>query len=89
MTTKSTVALELTTRLSPSIPRQAMDVATLTGLIRETSEYHDHFEKTHVEHHWWDWYASYLSARQSGSNPEEAAAAADHYMEKVLHVSTR
>jgi catechol 2,3-dioxygenase-like lactoylglutathione lyase family enzyme len=68
---------------------QAMDVATLAGLLHETSEHHDRFEKTHTEHHWWDWYASYLSARQSGSNPEEAAAAADHYMEKVLHVSTR
>jgi hypothetical protein len=64
----------------------AMDVATLAGLLRETAEHHDHFEKMHAEHHWWDWYASYLSARQSGSNPEEAAAAADRYMEEVLHV---
>jgi hypothetical protein len=68
---------------------QAMDVATLAGLLRETSEHHDHFEKTHAEHHWWEWYAPYLSARQSGSNPKEAAAAADHYMEEVLHVPSR
>jgi len=68
---------------------QAMDVATLAGLLRETSEHHDHFEKTHAEHHWWDWYAPYLSARQSGSNPKEAAAAADHYMEDLLHVLPR
>ncbi len=52
-----------------------MDVATLAGLLRETAEHHDHFEKTHAEHNWWDWYAAYLSARQSGSNPEEATAA--------------
>jgi catechol 2,3-dioxygenase-like lactoylglutathione lyase family enzyme len=63
---------------------QAMDVATLAELLRETAEHHDHFEKTHAEHHWWDWYASYLSARQNGSSPEEAAAAADRYMEEVL-----
>ena len=68
---------------------QAMDVATLAGLLRETAEHHDRFEKTHGEHHWWDWYASYLSARQSGSNTEDAAAAADRYMEEVLHVPSR
>jgi catechol 2,3-dioxygenase-like lactoylglutathione lyase family enzyme len=68
---------------------QAMDVATLAELLHETGEHHDHFEKTHVEHHWWDWYASYLSARQNGSSPEEASAAADRYMEEVLHVLPR
>ena len=68
---------------------QAMDVATLAGLLRETAEHHGHFEKTHAEHHWWDWYAPYLSARQNGSSPEEAAAAADRYMEEVLHVLPR
>jgi catechol 2,3-dioxygenase-like lactoylglutathione lyase family enzyme len=63
----------------------ATDVATLAGLLRETTAHHDSYEKTHVEHHWSDWYAPYLSARQSGSGPEEAAAAADRYMEEVLH----
>jgi catechol 2,3-dioxygenase-like lactoylglutathione lyase family enzyme len=65
---------------------QAIDVATLAGLLRETAEHHDRFEKTHAVHHWWDWYASYLSARQSGSNPEDAAATADRYMEEVQHI---
>src|ERR1051326_1746514 len=41
-----------------------MDVATLAGLLRETAEHHDHYEKTHTEHHWWDWYPPYLRARQ-------------------------
>ena len=68
---------------------QAVDVAALAVLLHETAEHHGHFEKTHAEHHWWDWYASYLSARQSGSNTEDAAAAADRYMEKVLHVPPR
>jgi catechol 2,3-dioxygenase-like lactoylglutathione lyase family enzyme len=62
------------------------DVAALAGLLRETAEHHDHYEKTHAAHHWWDWYAPYLSARENGSGPEEAAAAADRYMEEVLHV---
>jgi catechol 2,3-dioxygenase-like lactoylglutathione lyase family enzyme len=67
----------------------AVDVATLAELLRETSEHHDRYEKTHAEHHWWDWYAPYLSARQNGSSPAEAAAAADRYMKEVLHVPPR
>ena len=65
---------------------QGMDNVSLAGLLRETAEHHDTFEKTHGEHQWWDWYASYLNARQSGTNPEEAEAVADRYMEKVLRV---
>jgi catechol 2,3-dioxygenase-like lactoylglutathione lyase family enzyme len=84
---------EVTTRLPgrewKTARAQAMDVATLAELLRETSEHHDHYEKTHAEHHWWDWYAPYLSARQQGSSPEEATAAADRYMEEVLQVPPR
>ena len=61
---------------------RVMDVATLAALLRETEEHHGQYEKTHAQHHWWDWYAPYLSARQNGSSPEEAAAAADRYMEE-------
>ena len=67
----------------------AADVATLAELLRETAEHHDHYEKTHAEHHWWDWYAAYLSARQNGSSPGEAAAAAGRHMEEALHVLPR
>ena len=84
---------EITTRLPSrewkSTRAQAMDVATLAELLRETSEHHDHYEKTHAAHHWWDWYASYLSARQNGSSPEEAAAAADRYVDQILQVPPR
>jgi catechol 2,3-dioxygenase-like lactoylglutathione lyase family enzyme len=68
---------------------RAMDVATLAELLNETAEHHDHYEKTHAEHHWWDWYAPYLSARQSGSSPAEAVTAANGYMEEVLHIPPR
>ena len=66
-----------------------MDVATLAELLHETEERHGQYEKTHAEHNWWDWYAPYLSARQKGSSPEEAAAAADRYMEEVIQVPPR
>ena len=64
----------------------ATDVSTLAQLLRETSEHHDRFEKSHAEHHWADWYASYLGARQNGGSPEQAIATADRYMEEVLHI---
>ena len=66
-----------------------MDVAALADLLRETSEHHDPYEKTHAKHNWWDWYAAYMSARQQGSTPGEASQAAGRYMEEVLHVSSR
>src|SRR4029077_92562 len=68
---------------------QNMDVASLAELLRETEEHHGNYEKTHPKHNWWDWYAPYLSARQTGSSPEEAVAAADRYMEGVIHVPPR
>jgi catechol 2,3-dioxygenase-like lactoylglutathione lyase family enzyme len=84
---------EIKTRLpgreSKSTPAGAMDVATLAKLLHEAEQHHGDYEKTHAEHHWWDWYAPYLSARQNGSSPEAAAAAADRYMEEVLHVLPR
>ena len=84
---------EITTRLPGREWEQkgarAMDVATVAGLLRETSEHHDHYEKTHAEHHWWDWYAPYLTARQNGSSLAEAVAAANRYMDEVLHVLPR
>ena len=66
-----------------------MDVATLAELLLETAQHHDHYEKTHPKHNWWDWYAPYPNARQNGSPPDEAAAAADRYMEEVLNILPR
>jgi catechol 2,3-dioxygenase-like lactoylglutathione lyase family enzyme len=84
---------EITTRLPGrewKLTRaQGMDVATLAELLRETEEHHGQYEKTHAKHQWWDWYAPYLNARQNGSSPEEATAAADRYMDEVLHVPAR
>jgi catechol 2,3-dioxygenase-like lactoylglutathione lyase family enzyme len=83
---------EVTTRAPGrewEVTAKPIDVAKFAELLRETSEHHDHYEKTHAEHHWWDWYAAYLKARQNGSSPDEAAAAADRYMDEVHHVPAR
>jgi hypothetical protein len=63
-----------------------MDVASLADLLHETAEHHDAFEKAAPAHDWWDWYAAYMDARQAGSTPDEAAAAAGRYMAEVKQV---
>ena len=63
-----------------------MDVASLADLLRETAEHHGSFEAVAPPHDWWDWYAAYMDARQRGSTPEEASAAARRYMAEVRHV---
>ena len=80
---------EIRTRLPGREWKSTPDVATLAKLLRETEEYHGSYEKTHAEHHWWDWYAPYLNARQNGNSPEEAVAVANRYMNDVLHVPAR
>ena len=81
---------EITTRLPgrewDSNQAGADAVATLGNLLHETEQRHGEYEKTHAKHNWWDWYASYLNARQNGSSPTEAVAAANRYMDEVLHV---
>jgi catechol 2,3-dioxygenase-like lactoylglutathione lyase family enzyme len=78
---------EITTRLPGrewKVTRApAMDVATLAELLHETEEHHGQYEKTHAKHNWWNWYAPYLSARQNGSSPAEATAAAARYMKEI------
>ena len=78
---------EITTRLPGREWRsRELDVPTLAELLHETAEHHDAFEKSHGKHNWWDWYAPYFNARQNGSSPEEAEAAANRYMDEVHHI---
>ena len=83
------ITMRLPGREWKSARTQATDVGALAELLHETGEHHDGYEKTHAEHHWWDWYASYLSARQNGSSPEEATAAAKRYMDEVFKVPAK
>ncbi len=63
-----------------------LDVAALAELLHETSVHHDPYEKSSAPHDWWDWYAAYMSARQGGSDPDAASAAAGRYMADVKHI---
>jgi hypothetical protein len=63
------------------------NVAARADLLRETAEHHDHYEKTHAPHNWWDWYSAYFGAREHGKTPDEAVTAANRYMDEVLHIA--
>jgi catechol 2,3-dioxygenase-like lactoylglutathione lyase family enzyme len=63
---------EIKTRL-PGRGFSSMDVATLTPLLREAEERHGEYEPNAPKHHWSEWYAAYLVARERGGTPEEAS----------------
>ena len=61
-----------------------MDLATLTGLLREAEERHGAYESSAPKHHWSDWYAAYIVARERGRTPDQAIQDAGTHMESVL-----
>ena len=63
-----------------------MDVEDRAQLLKETAERHDSYEKVAPPHDWWDWYAAYMVARESGSAADDASAAAGRFMAEVKHV---
>lgn len=60
----------------------SMDIPTLAPLLRETEEHHGKYEASAPKHHWSEWYAAYLVARQRGRTPEEAEKDAGQHMER-------
>ena len=59
-----------------SLPlRCNLDVATLTDLLREAEAHHGQYEPTAPKHHWSQWYAAYIVAREEGKAPDAAAEA--------------
>jgi catechol 2,3-dioxygenase-like lactoylglutathione lyase family enzyme len=78
---------EITTRLPGREWPDTTDVATRAQLLHETALHHDHYEKTHAPHNWWDWYSAYFDAREHGKTSDEAVAAANRYMDEVLHIA--
>jgi len=63
-----------------------MEVDALAQLVHETAERHGSYEAVAPPRDWWDWYAANIDARESGSTPGEASAAAGRYMADVKHV---
>ena len=50
-----------------------MDVTRLTELLREAEEHHGPYEAVAPPHHWSDWYAGYVVAREQGRTEDQAA----------------
>ena len=73
---------EIKTRL-PGRGISNFDVSSLTELLRETEERHGPYEASAPKHHWSDWYAAYIVARQQGRTPEDASKDAALHMEKA------
>jgi catechol 2,3-dioxygenase-like lactoylglutathione lyase family enzyme len=61
---------EVTTRLPGR--GLSLDVGTLTELFKEAEKRHGEYEPTAPKHHWSDWYAAYIVAREHGLTPDEA-----------------
>ena len=78
------VLQEITERLPGRV--EVPDSGELAQLLLETAERHGEFEAVAPPHDWWDWYAAYMAARQSGSSPDEASAAAGRYMAEVKNI---
>ena len=71
---------EIKTRL-PGRGLSNLDVPTLTELLQEAEKRHGEYEPTAPKHHWSEWYAAYIVAREQGRTPEEAAKDAALHME--------
>ena len=74
---------EIKTRL-PGRGLSNLDVASLTELLREAEERHGDYEATAPKHHWSDWYAAYIVAREQGRTEDEAAKDGAVHMEQIL-----
>jgi len=57
------VVQEITIRL-PGRAGAALDFSDLAELLRDAEEHHGHYEPTAPKHHWYDWYAAYVLARE-------------------------
>ena len=60
-----------------------LDVPTLTELLKEAEQRHGEYEPTAPKHHWSDWYAAYVVARERGRTPDDAAKDAALHMQRV------
>jgi catechol 2,3-dioxygenase-like lactoylglutathione lyase family enzyme len=78
------VLQEITERLPGRV--EVNDSGALAQLLLETAKRHGSFEAVAPPHDWWDWYAAYMDAREQGSSPDQASAAAGRYMADVKHV---
>ena len=71
---------EITARL-PGRGESSVDITTMTELLREAEEHHGQYEPTAPKHHWSNWYAPYIVARERGKSPDDAVKDATSHVE--------
>jgi catechol 2,3-dioxygenase-like lactoylglutathione lyase family enzyme len=78
---------EITTRLPGRVETYegVNDAATLTELLRETEKRHGEYEAIAPKHHWSEWYAAYIVAREHRRPPDEAARDAALHVDRARH----
>jgi catechol 2,3-dioxygenase-like lactoylglutathione lyase family enzyme len=74
---------EIKTRL-PGRGLSNLDIASLTEFLREAEMRHGDYQSTAPKHHWSDWYAAYIVAREQGRTPEEAVKDGAFHMEGAV-----
>jgi catechol 2,3-dioxygenase-like lactoylglutathione lyase family enzyme len=74
---------EIKTRL-PGRGLSNLDVASLTEFLREAEGRHGDYQATAPKHHWSDWYAAYVVAREQGRTPDEAVQDGAAHMQQIL-----
>ena len=75
---------EIKTRL-PGRGGLSTAVTTLAELLRETEKHHGQYEPTAPKHHWSEWYAAYVVARERGRSEDDAAKDAALHVQTTLH----
>lgn len=60
-----------------------VDVPAMTTLLKEAEERHGSYEASAPKHHWSDWYAAYIVARQNGITPDAASETAARHMSSL------
>jgi len=73
---------EIKTRL-PGRGFSSLDVPTMTALLREAEENHGDYERSAPKHHWSDWYAAFMVAREQGKTVEDAVQAGGRHMTEI------
>jgi hypothetical protein len=61
----------------------SLDVATLTELLRDAEKQHGDHGATAPKHHWSEWYAGYIIARERGRTSDDAAKEATLDIERT------
>jgi catechol 2,3-dioxygenase-like lactoylglutathione lyase family enzyme len=64
-----------------------LDTPTLTELLKEAETRHGEYEPSAPKHHWSDWYAAYVVAREQGRTPEHAAKDGAVHVESARDVA--